>query len=154
MPRPSKLNAEEEKELKFWLLFAIKEMECKNTTEIAEFELSLKPHQVQYYLNKFNLTFKYPYAFDEDLIDYESWYDANEANGTWLGEKTTLKAIIEREADIKGDKDLIYAPNPPMHGKFYSYKAMIEAAKSDPSIKTVGDWERKIKVSSNGVSLD
>jgi hypothetical protein len=36
-----------------------------------------------------------------------------------------------------------------MLGKLYSFKAMIEAAKTNPSIKTLGDWERIAKVSSD-----
>ena len=147
MARPSKLSVDEEKDLKFELLFDIKEWECKNTADIAKCHQDLKPQQVQYYLNKFHLSFKYPYAFNEDLVAYEDWYNEQEAKGCWLGPKTTLKAIIEREAEIKDDTDVIESPNQPVLGKLYSFKAMIEAAKTNPNIKTLGDWERNAKVS-------
>ena len=151
MPRPTRLTEEEERQLKFELLFDIKEWQCKTTTEIAGChadEPKLKPQQVQYYLNKFQLSFKHPYAFNTDLIAYEDWYSESEAKGDWLGPQTTLKAIIEREAvTVKGNTDVIESPNPPVLGKLYSFKAMIQAAKTNPDIKTMGDWERIAKVS-------
>ena len=83
MPRPQRMTAEEEKDLKFWLLFGIKEQACKNTTMLMNYaNEGLNPTQIQYYINKFKLSFKYPFAFADDLAAYEVWYDEQEAEGS------------------------------------------------------------------------
>jgi hypothetical protein len=107
---------------------------CTDTIMLSSFtgDANLKPQQVQYYLNKFHLCFKAPYAYNEDLAQYQIWWDENEAKGTWLGYKTTFEAIIEREAEFANEIKVGTVP---------SMKDMIDAAKHNPMIKTLGDWE-------------
>ena len=155
MPRPQRMTAEEEKDLKFWLLFGIKEQACKNTTMLMNYaNEGLNPTQIQYYINKFKLSFKYPFAFADDLVAYEEWYDENEAEGSWIGDKTLIQVAIDdftpdfsKEEKQLNDlaKEGRLTPKQAeetiqSRRKVHMlHKAMIEEAKADPDIKTFGD---------------
>ena len=143
MARPNRFTAEEENQLKFEFLFTIKEWECKTASEIANcHDSKLTPQQIQYYLNKWQFNFEPPHTNNETLTAYEEWCWLMEMNGAWIGPKTILQAIINREAMIKPTDEVISSPDPPVLGKVYSYKAMIEAAKTNHDIALVSDWER------------
>ena len=164
MPRPQRMTAEEEKDLKFWLLFGIKEQACKNTTMLMNYaNEGLNPTQIQYYINKFKLSFKYPFAFADDLVAYEVWYDEQEAEGSWIGDKTLIRVAID---DFNPDfsKEELSINNLVKEGRLKPesardmiqkrlkvhmlHKAMIGEAKADPDIKIFGDtkaWQEWCK---------
>ena len=68
MVRPSKLSELQERCLKYAILDAIYYNGCKNIKAISDwYSGMLNPQQIQYYINKFHLSFKEPYIdnFDE-----------------------------------------------------------------------------------------
>ena len=149
MARKNRLSVADERQLKFEILCCLVELGAKTTKDIAD-DIGdiprLTPQQIKYYINKFHFNLTLPFACNEDMQLYYDWCDEMEVKGNWLGPKTTLQTIIDRQASLNLEHirmcDVTESPAPPVEGKVYSYSAMIKAAKTNPEIKNVGDWER------------
>jgi hypothetical protein len=131
--RPKILTDAQESELKQWMLLFIMNKHCTCAKDFIKVlpELPLKEWNYRIYMNKFNLSYKAPYASEEDIVKHEQWYDKQEANGVWLGPKTTIEALVEREAD----------PQLNTHPNFKSLQYVIDAANEETSIETLGDYQ-------------
>jgi hypothetical protein len=135
MPRPLKVCEQEQETLKNFMLYGII---CDNAKSSRDFirllgltypQLHMWNYQI--YMMKFKLSYKEPYACEEDISKFNQWYNDMEANGAWIGSNTTIKAISQRETQLKD------TPPP-----FKSMEYVINAARENPSIKTFGDYQR------------
>jgi hypothetical protein len=130
--RPKILTDAQEAELKQWMLVFIMNGQCTCAKDFMKvLPEPIKEWNYRIYMNKFKLSYKAPYASEEDIVKYNQWFDKQEANGVWLGPKTTVEALVEREANPQLNTN----PN------FKSLQYVIDASNEELSIRTLGDYE-------------
>ncbi len=152
------------------MLFVIKEWGYNTTAKVAEFFQGengpeYTPQQIQYYLNKFKLSFKYPFAFADDLAEYEKWGDEKVVSGEWIGDETPIEVAIEtmharqefldktlNNDKLKGYVNDAYVIKQRQDGNSWITEEHLDEAaryiRTNPgAIKTLGDWRSYLKPS-------